>query len=59
MARLAGLNPAGVLVEVMNEDGTMARLEDLVEISKKHSIKLISINQIVEYRQEKELKHAI
>ena len=55
LARLAGLNPAGILVEVMNEDGFMARLEELHQISKKHKIKLISINQIVQYRQEREM----
>ena len=57
LARLASLNPAGVLVEVMNEDGTMARFNDLYKISQQHSIKLISINNIVEYIQEKELKN--
>ncbi len=54
LARLAGLYPAGVLVEVMNEDGSMARLNELYGISQQHLIKIISINQIVQYRQEKE-----
>ena len=50
LARLAGLQPAGVLVEVMNEDGTMARLPQLIEISKKLSLKIISIKDLIEYR---------
>jgi len=55
LPRLAGLNPAGVLVEVMNDDGSMARYDDLVVVAKHHGVKLISISQIVEYRQK--LKH--
>lgn len=50
---LAGLNSCGVLVEVMNDDGSMARLDDLVKVAKEHSIKLISISQIIEYRTKK------
>jgi len=50
MAELAGLYPAGVLVEIMNEDGTMARLPQLVEIAKKFDLKLISIKDLIEYR---------
>jgi len=48
---LAGLNPCGVLVEVMNDDGTMARLADLEIVAREHNIKLISIKQLVEYRK--------
>lgn len=48
---LAGLNPCGVLVEVMNDDGTMARLNDLEKVAREHQIKLISISQLAEYRQ--------
>lgn len=48
---LAGLNPCGILVEVMNDDGTMARLNDLMEVAKEHNIKLISITQLVQYRK--------
>jgi 3,4-dihydroxy 2-butanone 4-phosphate synthase/GTP cyclohydrolase II len=48
--RLAGLYPAGVLVEIMNEDGTMARLPELIEIAKKFNLKLISIKDLIEYR---------
>lgn len=50
LARLAGFEPAGVLVEVMNEDGTMARLPELRDIAHKHNLKIISIKDLVEYR---------
>lgn len=50
LARLAGLEPAGVLVEVMNEDGTMARLPQLTEIAKKFNLKIISIKDLIDYR---------
>jgi 3,4-dihydroxy 2-butanone 4-phosphate synthase/GTP cyclohydrolase II len=50
LARLAGLEPAGVLVEVMNEDGTMARLPQLLEIAMKFNLKIISIKELIEYR---------
>ena len=50
LTRLAGLNPAGVLVEIMNEDGTMARLPELLEISKKFNMKIISIEALIQYR---------
>lgn len=53
LARMAGLQPAGVLVEIMNEDGSMARLPDLVEVAKKFNLKLISIKDLIAYR----LKH--
>ncbi|NVK49765.1 MAG: bifunctional 3,4-dihydroxy-2-butanone-4-phosphate synthase/GTP cyclohydrolase II [Cyclobacteriaceae bacterium] len=52
-ARLAGLKPAGVLVEIMNEDGSMARLPDLVEVAKRFDLKLVSIKDLIAYR----LKH--
>ena len=51
LARLAGLSPSGVLVEVMNDDGTMARLDDLVLVAREHNVKLISISQLAEYRK--------
>jgi len=54
LARMAGLKPAGVIVEIMNEDGTMARLPQLVKIAKKHNLKLISIEDLVAYRMQKE-----
>ncbi len=49
-ARLAGLKPAGVIVEIMNDDGTMARLPELVEIAEKFDLKLVSIEDLVAYR---------
>lgn len=51
-ARLAGLAPAGVIVEIMNEDGTMARLPHLIEVAKKFGLKLVSIEDLVAYRME-------
>lgn len=51
-ARLAGLKPAGVIVEIMNEDGTMARLPQLMEIAKKFDLKLVSIEDLVAYRMQ-------
>ncbi len=54
LARLAGLSPAGVLVEIMNEDGTMARLPDLIKVKDKFDLKLISIKELIEYRIERE-----
>jgi len=54
LARLAGLKPAGVIVEIMNEDGTMARLPQLINIAKKHNLKLISIEDLVAFRMRKE-----
>ncbi|MEN9909179.1 MAG: hypothetical protein RLZZ540_2328 [Bacteroidota bacterium] len=51
-ARLAGFKPAGVIVEVMNEDGTMARLPQLVKIAKKFDIKVVSIEALVAYRMQ-------
>lgn len=53
-ARLAGFKPAGVLVEIMNEDGSMARLPDLVKVAKKFNLKLVSIKDLIEYRVKKE-----
>ncbi|QTD38330.1 3,4-dihydroxy-2-butanone-4-phosphate synthase [Polaribacter batillariae] len=51
-ARLAGFQPAGVIVEIMNEDGTMARLPQLLEVAKKFDIKIVSIEDLVAYRME-------
>lgn len=53
LARLAGFEPAGVIVEIMNEDGTMARLPDLLPIAKKFDLKIVSIKDLIAYR----LKH--
>ncbi|NNM24135.1 MAG: 3,4-dihydroxy-2-butanone-4-phosphate synthase [Flavobacteriaceae bacterium] len=52
LARLAGLQPAGILVEILNEDGTMARLPQLMEVSRKFDLKIISIEDLVAYRME-------
>ena len=49
-ARLAGFEPAGVIVEIMNEDGTMARLDDLILIAKKFDLKLVTIKDLIAYR---------
>lgn len=54
LARLAGFEPAGVLVEIMNEDGTMARLPDLVEVAKRFNLKLITIKDLIKYRLQAE-----
>ncbi|MEM9648534.1 MAG: 3,4-dihydroxy-2-butanone-4-phosphate synthase [Bacteroidota bacterium] len=51
-ARLADLKPAGVIVEIMNEDGTMARLPELVEVAKKFDLKIVSIEDLIAYRME-------
>lgn len=50
LARMAGFEPAGALVEIMNEDGSMARLPELLEIAKKFQLKIISIKDLIEYR---------
>jgi 3,4-dihydroxy 2-butanone 4-phosphate synthase / GTP cyclohydrolase II len=54
LARLAGFTPAGVLVEIMNEDGTMARLPQLIEIAKTHNLKVVSIADLIAYRLQHE-----
>ncbi|MEZ4811870.1 MAG: 3,4-dihydroxy-2-butanone-4-phosphate synthase [Allomuricauda sp.] len=51
-ARLAGLQPAGVIVEIMNEDGSMARLPELVEVAKTFNLKIVSIEDLIAYRME-------
>ena len=51
LARLAGLRPAGVICEVMKDDGTMARVPDLEEFSKRHGVKMVTVAQIAEYRR--------
>ena len=53
-AKLAGFYPAGVLVEILNEDGTMARLPQLVKIAEKHKLKIVSIDDLVAYRMKEE-----
>jgi 3,4-dihydroxy 2-butanone 4-phosphate synthase / GTP cyclohydrolase II len=54
LARLAGLNPAGVVCEIMNEDGTMARVPDLTVFCEQHGIKLLTIADLIEYRRATE-----
>ncbi|MDB9779093.1 3,4-dihydroxy-2-butanone-4-phosphate synthase [Flavobacteriaceae bacterium] len=51
-ARLAGMKPAGVIVEIMNEDGTMARLPQLLEVAEKFNLRLVSIEDLVSYRMQ-------
>lgn len=55
-ARLAGFRPAGVLVEIMNRDGSMARLPDLLKVAKKFKLKLVSIKDLIAYRMKVELQ---
>lgn len=54
LCRLAGLMPAGVLIEILNEDGTMARLPQLTEFSRKHAIKMCTVAAVIEYRMRRE-----
>ena len=54
LARLAGLKPYGVICEIMNDDGTMARLPELVEIAKKFNLKLVTIKDLIAYRLKEE-----
>ncbi len=54
LTRLAGLNPGGALVEIMNDDGSMARLNDLIKLRKKFGIRIISIRDLIRYRLERE-----
>jgi 3,4-dihydroxy 2-butanone 4-phosphate synthase/GTP cyclohydrolase II len=54
LAKLAGLYPAAVICEIMNDDGTMARLPDLIKFSQKHNIKIITVAQLIEHRRRTE-----
>jgi 3,4-dihydroxy 2-butanone 4-phosphate synthase/GTP cyclohydrolase II len=54
IARIAGLAPAGVICEIMNPDGTMARMPDLIEFAQEHDLKIISVAELVRYRMRKE-----
>jgi 3,4-dihydroxy 2-butanone 4-phosphate synthase/GTP cyclohydrolase II len=54
LARLAGLYPAGVICEIMNDDGTMARMPQLIEIAKKHGLKIVAVKDIIKYRMRTE-----
>jgi 3,4-dihydroxy 2-butanone 4-phosphate synthase/GTP cyclohydrolase II len=55
LARLAGLKPAGVICEIMNEDGTMSRTPQLLEYVKRHGLKIITIADLISYRKDKEI----
>jgi 3,4-dihydroxy 2-butanone 4-phosphate synthase/GTP cyclohydrolase II len=55
LARLSGLYPAGVICEIMNDDGTMARMPELLGFSRKHNIKIVTIKDIIKYRMRAEL----
>ena len=61
LSRLAGLKPAGVICEVMNEDGTMARIPDLEKFSSEHGVKMVTVAQVIEYRRryERHVKFAV
>jgi len=54
-AKLSGLGSAGVICEIMNDDGTMARLNDLIPYAKKHGLKIVAIADLIKYRREKEM----
>ncbi len=54
LAQLAGLKPAGVICEIMNEDGTMSRVPELLEFCEKHDLKITSISKLIEYRLQRE-----
>ncbi len=54
LARLAGLNPAGVICEIMNEDGTMSRVPQLLDFAKKHHMKIVTVKDLIAYRVKKE-----
>ncbi|MCX7820173.1 MAG: bifunctional 3,4-dihydroxy-2-butanone-4-phosphate synthase/GTP cyclohydrolase II [Brevinematales bacterium] len=54
LLNLAGLEPVGVICEILNEDGSMARLPELLKFAEKHNLKIISVAQIIEYRRSKE-----
>lgn len=54
LARLAGLQPCGALIEIMNEDGSMARLPQLLEVAKKFDLKIVSIADLIAYRLREE-----
>jgi 3,4-dihydroxy 2-butanone 4-phosphate synthase/GTP cyclohydrolase II len=61
LARMAGFKPAGVICEIMNDDGTMARVPDLEKFSKEHGVKMVTVAQIIEYRlrYERHVKFAV
>jgi 3,4-dihydroxy 2-butanone 4-phosphate synthase/GTP cyclohydrolase II len=54
LARIAGLAPSGVICEIMNDDGTMARVPQLMEVARKHNLKIVTIKALIEYRMKRE-----
>jgi 3,4-dihydroxy 2-butanone 4-phosphate synthase / GTP cyclohydrolase II len=54
LARLAGLVPAGVICEIMNEDGTMSRVPDLIEFCRQHNLKMLTVAELIRYRMQNE-----
>ena len=54
LVKMAGLEPVGVICEILNEDGSMARLPELMKFANRHSLKIISVAQLIEYRRKKE-----
>jgi 3,4-dihydroxy 2-butanone 4-phosphate synthase/GTP cyclohydrolase II len=54
LSRLAGLYPAGVICEIMNDDGTMARVPELIEVARKHNLKIITVKDLIKYRMRTE-----
>jgi 3,4-dihydroxy 2-butanone 4-phosphate synthase/GTP cyclohydrolase II len=54
LARLSGLNPAGVICEIMNDDGTMARLRELIPFARKHGLRILTISDLISYRRKNE-----
>jgi len=59
LARIAGLSPAGVICEIVNDDGTMARVPDLITFCKKHNLLMITVDALAEYRLEKEYEESL
>ncbi|MBF0541021.1 MAG: bifunctional 3,4-dihydroxy-2-butanone-4-phosphate synthase/GTP cyclohydrolase II [Nitrospirae bacterium] len=55
LSKLAGLNPAGVICEIMNDDGTMSRVPELMEFSKKHGLKIVTVKDLIQHRLKHEL----
>src|SRR6266436_1526284 len=59
LARIAGLSPAGVICEIINDDGTMARVPDLIKFCKKHDLLMITVDALAEYRSEMEYEESL
>lgn len=59
LARMAGYSPAGIICEILKDDGTMARVNDLIEFCKKHNLKMITIEELIKYRKTNELQTKI